>query len=110
MSDFMESEFVQEGLDKIQRLQEEIFADMMRYDNFDADDKLQHLEKLGELVDAQSSMYMRMSLSDDPAAIERKEAIQEFCKLMGFAHGSDVQSVFSEMRETIQEMKESLDT
>ena len=110
MSDFLKSEFVQEGLDKIERLQHEIYADILHYDDFDDEEKLDHLDKLEELVEAQASMYMRMSLSDDPFAVERKEAIQEFCQLMGFTGGSDVSSVFADMRETIQEMKDSLDT
>tara|TARA_A100001201_G_scaffold143321_1_gene144482 strand:+ start:2324 stop:2485 length:162 start_codon:yes stop_codon:yes gene_type:complete len=53
MSDFMESEFVQEGLDNIQRLQHEIYADIMEYDDFDYEDKMNHLNKMSELVNAQ---------------------------------------------------------
>ncbi len=69
----MESEFVQAGLDKIERLQQEIFEEVMDYPNLDYDEKLEHLGKLEELIETQSLMYARMSLSDDPAAIERRK-------------------------------------
>ena len=109
MSDFMESEFVQEGLDNIQRLQHEIYADIMEYDDFDYEDKMNHLNKMSELVNAQEIMYARMSLSDDPSAVERKEAIQNFVDLMGFGHGTDVRAVFTELHQYIDEMKKELD-
>jgi|TARA_B100000085_G_C18217781_1_gene380448 hypothetical protein len=110
MSKFMESEFVQAGLDKIERLQQEIFEEVMDYPNLDYDEKLEHLGKLEELIETQSLMYARMSLSDDPAAIERRKNIQEFCEMMGFAGGNDVRSVFEEMKATVRGMKEDLDS
>jgi len=110
MSDFMNSEFVQQELDDIQRLQEEIYADFFYYDTLDNEDKIEHLDKLQQLLEKQSIVYTRMSLSDDPDAIERKEFIRDFMLMMGFDNAYDVNAVFAEMRETIKEMKNNLDT
>ena len=110
MSDFMNSEFVQHEMDEVQRLQEEIFNDVWQYDNFDHEDKLNHLNKLEELLELQSILYTRMSLSDHPDAIERKEAIQEFIAMMGFENSYDVSAVFADMKNTIIKMREELDS
>ena len=109
MSDFMESEFVQEGLDKIERLQHEIYADILKYDDFDREDKMNHLNKMSELVETQEVMYARMSLSDDPEAIEKKESLQKLVHAMGFGYGADVRAVFTELRASIRELKKELD-
>jgi len=110
MSDFMNSEFVRESLDNIERLQGEVFNDAFNYSEFNDDEKRDHLEKMAELIEAQKMMYVRMSLSDDPEAIERKKHIEEFVKLMGFGNGLDVRSVFSEMHEYLKRAKKDLDT
>tara|TARA_B100001094_G_scaffold311965_1_gene348148 strand:+ start:9789 stop:10118 length:330 start_codon:yes stop_codon:yes gene_type:complete len=109
MSDFMNSEFVREGLDNIERLQSEVFDGVFDYSGFDYDDKREHLEKMEELIEAQKIMYTRMSLSDDPAAIERREQIEQFVKVMGF-EGTDVHVVFSEMHRYLEQAKKELDT
>lgn len=106
----MESEFVQAGLDKIERLQKEIFEEVLDYPNLDYDEKIEHLSKLEDLIETQSLMYARMSLSDDPTAIKRRQSIQEFCEMMGFAGGNDVRSVFEEMKTVIQGMRKNLDS
>lgn len=109
MSDFMNSEFVREGLDNIERLQSEVFDGAFNYSDFDYDDKREHLERMAELIEAQKIMYTRMSLSDDPAAIERREQIEQFVKVMGF-EGTDVHVVFSEMHRYLEQAKKELDT
>ncbi|AXQ70450.1 hypothetical protein HOU04_gp051 [Synechococcus phage S-T4] len=106
----MDSDIIQKELDDINNLQEEIYNDIWHYDDLDYDGKLEHLDRVYELVEKQSIMYTRMSLSDDPFAIERKEAIQEFVEMMGFGRGSDVNAVFMDMKETLKEMMDDLDS
>jgi hypothetical protein len=109
MSDFMNSEIVQDSLDNIERLQSEVFSGVFNYTDFDDDDKREHIEKMEELIEAQKLMYTRMSLSDDPAAIERREQIEKFVAVMGF-EGTDVYAVFSEMHRYLEQAKKELDT
>jgi hypothetical protein len=110
MSDFMNSEFVQNEMDEVQRLQKKIFEDLVSYDNLDREDKLKHLENFEELIELQSILYTRMSLSDDPEAIERRETIQDFLMMMTFENSHDVHAVFADMKNTIAKLREDLDT
>lgn len=108
MGKFMDSPLVQEQLEKIDKLQEEIFSRIVGNYNPSNKDKAEQYEKLLELLELQASMYTRMSLSDDPDAEERKEAIQEFVQMMGFGRGRDVLQVFQDMREQLEEMRTEL--
>jgi len=103
----MDSPIVREQLDKIDSLQREIFSEISGNLYPTPEQKVEHLEKLEELLELQQSMYIRMSLSDDPDAEERKEAIQEFISMMGW-DGMDVNSVFSEMREELQNIRDQM--
>ena len=106
----MNSEFVQNEMDEVQRLQEKIFADVFSYDDLDREDRLKHLDNLEKLLELQSILYTRMSLSDDPEAIERRKSIQEFLIMMGFENSHDVRAVFADMKNTITELREELDS
>lgn len=105
----MNSDFIQNELDEINRLQKEICRDYAAYEYFDDEEKLEHLDRLCDLLEKQSIMYARLTLSDDPDAIERKETIQEFIEMLGYDKYS-VQDVFSDMKKTIEEVRKELDS
>jgi len=109
MGEFINSDFIQNELDEINHLQKEICRDYAAYEYFDDEEKLEHLDRLCNLLEKQSIMYARLCLSDDPDAIERKEAIQEFIEILGYDKHS-VQAVFSDMKETIEEVRRELDS
>tara|TARA_Y100000592_G_C5401736_1_gene283454 strand:- start:3 stop:335 length:333 start_codon:yes stop_codon:yes gene_type:complete len=110
MSEFMESELIQKEMRNIADLQQDIFQDSMRFESLDKESKLAHIDKLQQLLEMQKVMYTRLSLSDDPEAIVRKENIQKFCNLLGFGGAADVNKVFTEMDTAISSMREQLDT
>ena len=109
MSDFFESEIVQEELDEIHKIQQQIYGDLMNFASLGPDDKLEHIEKLETLLEKQRLMYTRLSLSDDPKAIELKEQMKKSVELMGFPANTDVQVLFSGMSKTIANLKQHVD-
>ena len=50
-------------------------------------------------------MYGRLSLSDDPQAIEMKESMRKSVSLMGFPAGTSIEMLFEGMEKTIQQLK-----
>lgn len=103
----MDSPIVREQLEKIEALQKDIFLQVTKETDHTYEERVEHLEKLEELLEAQQSMYLRMSLSDDPDAEDRTESIKEFISMMGWG-GSDVNAVFTEMREELKILRDQL--
>jgi hypothetical protein len=73
------------------------------------EDKLEHIDKMTKLLEKQRIMYTRLSLSDDPQAIEMKENLRKSVALMGFPPETDMSILFSSMTKTIESLKKYLD-
>ena len=79
MSDFFDSDIVREELQEINELQMSIYKNAMKFGTFSREDKVDHIERLTELLERQKVMYTRISLSDDPEAIDLKNHLQFLC-------------------------------
>jgi len=110
MSDFFDSEIIQEELKEINTLQEECYGSLMTFGGMDRQTKLEHIEMLQTLLEKQRIMYTRLSLSDDPQAIEMKENLRKSVVMMGFPAETDMQVLFDSMKRTIDSLKDFLDT
>ena len=109
MSRFFDSDIIQEELKEINKLQEEIYGSILTFGAMDREDKLEHIEKLTTLLEKQRVMYTRLSLSDDPDALEMKENLRKSVALMGFPPETDIQVLFTSMNKTIESLKKYLD-
>ena len=58
-------------IEEINDLQEQIYTNAMSFGTMTRDEKIEHIEMLCLLE--KRAMYTRVSLSDDPKAIEMKE-------------------------------------
>ena len=109
MSDFFDSDIVREELQEINELQMSIYKNAMKFGTFSREDKVDHIERLTELLERQKVMYTRISLSDDQEAIDLKNHLQKSVELMGFPEGTDMFLLFSGMSNTIENLKKSID-
>ena len=109
MSDFFKSEIIQEELNEINRLQEKIYGGLLTFSAMSRDEKLEQIETLTTLLEKQRVMYTRLSLSDDPQAIEMKENLRKSVSMMGFPPETDMQTLFDSMNATIKSLKEYID-
>ena len=64
---------------------------------------------LERLLDKQKILYARLSLSDDPEAVEMKERILDSAKSMGLPPNVDMNVIFSNMSKMIDIMKDQID-
>ena len=109
MSNFFDSDIIQEELKEINKLQEQIYGSILTFGIMNREDKLEHIEKLSLLLEKQRVMYTRMSLSDDPQAVEMKENLRKSVAIMGFSPETDMQVLFTSMTKTIESLKKYLD-
>jgi hypothetical protein len=109
MSNFFDSDIIQDELKEINQLQEQIYGSILTFGMMDREDKLEHIEKLSLLLEKQRVMYTRLSLSDDPKAVEMKENLRKSVALMGFPPETDMSILFSSMTKTIESLKKYLD-
>ena len=109
MSKFFDSEIIQEELEEINELQKTLYSNVMQFPIMEYDDKVEHIDLLTELLEKQKVMYTRLSLSDDPDAVNMKEQLQKSIPLMGFPKGTDMNLLFEGRRETISKLKDNID-
>ena len=109
MSNFFDSDIIQDELKEINQLQEDIYGSVLTFGMMSREDKLEHIEKLEILLEKQRVMYTRLSLSDDPQAVTMKENLRKSVALMGFPPDTDMQVLFNSMTKTIQSLKQYID-
>ena len=106
---FFESEIVKKEMEDITDLQEKIYESVFKFPTMDNKDKLEHIEMLENLLSKQKILYTRLSLSDDPKAVEMKENIMREAKMIGFPEDVDLSYVFANMSTMIQNMKRTIE-
>ena len=109
MGKFFESELVREDLNEINQLQQEIYSSTMNFPSMTRENQLEHVDKLTTLLEKQKIMYARLSLSDDPEAIELLGSMKSSFHMMGFPADMNVNLFFDEAKKTIETLRVSID-
>lgn len=110
MSNFFDSDIIQNELKEINFLQEDIYRNVLNFGFMSREEKMEHIDKLTLLIEKQKIMYTRLSLSDDPKALEMKENLKKSIVIMGFSPDTDMNVLFSSMTKTIESLKKHIDT
>ena len=109
MSDFFDSDFVKDEMETINEMQEEIYSQVFKFPTLPRDEQLEHLEQLDDLLEKQQILYTRMKLSDDPRAKEIADNVRQSAIVMGFPKDVDCNLLFSNMRQTLNRVRQGLD-
>lgn len=108
MSGFFQSEIVREAIKEMEELQQKIIEDTFKAPIMNREQKREHVELMRTFLEKQKNLYFRLSLSDDPEALEMKERIQDAAKFLGF-DGNNVNELFSEMENTLDRLDKIAD-
>lgn len=108
MSGFFQSEMVRESIKEMEELQQQIIQETFRAPIMDRGERKEHVELMRTFLEKQKNLYFRLSLSDDPEALEMKERIQEAAEFLGFK-GNNINDLFSEMEETLTRLDKIAD-
>jgi len=108
VSGFFESEIVREAVKEMEQLQQKIIEDTFKAPIMSREQKREHVELMRTFLEKQKNLYFRLSLSDDPEALEMKQRIQDAAEFLGF-EGNNVNDLFSEMEETLNRLDKIAD-
>ena len=103
MSGFFESEIVREAIKEMEQLQKQIIEDTFKAPLMDKEQKKEHVELMRTFLEKQKNLYFRVSLSDDPEALEMKQRIQDAAEFLGF-EGNNINELFEEMENTLSRL------
>jgi hypothetical protein len=101
---FFDSEIVQKEMRDINQIQMQIGKELFAFPSMSKEEKIKHIDLLSDLLDKQQVLYTRISLSDDPQALQMKEQMIESSKMLGFGD-ADVNTIFNSMKMTIKNLK-----
>lgn len=107
MGKFFSSEIIRQEMEDIFNAQKELYEVIIHFSSFTEQEKYDHIDKLMGLLEKQEVMWTRLSLSDDPEAIEMKEKIKVTSAAMGFKD-ADMTVIFRSMRTTLEGLKARL--
>jgi len=108
VSGFFQSEIVREAIKEMEELQQRIIQETFRAPLMNREEKKEHVELMRTFLEKQKNLYFRLSLSDDPTALEMKQRIQEAAEFLGFK-GNNINDLFSEMEETLTRLDKIAD-
>lgn len=103
MSGFFQSEIVRESIKEMEELQQQIVQDTFKVPFMNKKEKKEHVNLMRTFLEKQKNLYFRLSLSDDPEALEMKHRIEESAEFLGFT-GNNVNELFSEMENTLERL------
>ena len=106
---FFNSEVVRAEMSVINELQEEVYQNVFKFPTMTKNDKLKHVELLERLLEKQKVLYTRLSLSDDPEAVEMKERITQSATMMGLPAHVDMNIILNNMSQMLEVMKNQID-
>tara|TARA_A100001388_G_C28697337_1_gene464364 strand:+ start:426 stop:746 length:321 start_codon:yes stop_codon:yes gene_type:complete len=102
---FFNSDIVQEELQRMQELYLEINKMGLL---LSTDQKREQLDKMIELIDLQQTMYMRVTLSDDPEAQKMVSQVREAARMVGLSPNDVNHTFYDRLRDNVQKMIEEL--
>ena len=108
MSGFFQSEIVRESIKEMEELQQKIIEDTFKAPLINKEEKKEHVDLMRTFLEKQKNLYFRLSLSDDPEALEMKERIQDAAKILGF-NGNNINELFSEMENSLERLDKIAD-
>ena len=106
---FFKSEVVRAEMAEISEMQEEVYSNVFKFPTMTKEDKLKHVKLLEKLLEKQKVLYTRLSLSDDPEAIEMKERVTQSASMMGLPPNVDMNIILNNMSKMLEVMKEQID-
>ncbi len=107
---FFKSDIVRAEMTEISILQDDVYRNIFSFSSMNDEEKRFHISLLEKLLNKQKILYTRLSLSDDPEAIEIKNKVIESAQLMGMPPNVDMNIVFNTLSQLIESMKKQLDS
>ncbi len=109
MTEFFRSAQVRAALAELAEIQDDLAHTMSNPRILSDDEKKDYVKKLKLFLEKQKLFFFRVSLSDDPEAIQVKDHILETAKMFGFNEMTGMNKFFQQLDETIKKVEKDLD-
>ena len=109
MTEVFRSAQVRAALAELAEIQDDLAHTMSSPRILSDDEKKDYVRKLKLFLEKQKLFFFRISLSDDPEAIQVKDHILETAKMFGFNEMTGMDKFFQQLDETIKKVEEGLD-
>ena len=109
MSEFFKSEQVRNDIFEMENLQRDLALTMSSGRVLNEEERKEHVEKLKLFLEKQKLFFFRVSLSDDPEAVQVKDHILETAQMFGFKEMTGMDKFFQQLDETIKKVEKDLD-
>ena len=102
---FFQSEVVQQELHQMQ----ELYMDINRMGlMLSIDQKKEQLQKMMRLIEIQQTMYMRVSLSEDPEAKKLVDQVKNAAAMLGMPKEEIGPQFYDKLKENVRKMMKEL--
>ena len=102
---FFQSEVVQEELTQMQ----ELYMDINRMGlMLSLDQKKEQLQKMLRLIEIQQTMYMRVTLSEDPEAKKLVDQVKNAAAMLGMPKDEIGPQFYDKLKENVRKMMKEL--
>ena len=102
---FFQSEVVQEELNRMQELYMEINKMGLL---LSIEQKREQLDKMMHLIELQQTMYMRVTLSDDPEAKKLVDQVKNAASMLGMPRDEVGPQFYEKLKENVRKMMKEL--
>ena len=109
MTEFFKSAQVRAALAELAEIQDDLAHTMSSPRLLSDDEKKDYVRKLKLFLEKQKLFFFRVSLSDDPEAVQVKEHILDTAQMFGFKEMTGMDKFFQQLDETIKKVEKDLD-
>ena len=109
MPEFFKSAQVRAALAELSEIQDDLAHTMSSPRLLSDDEKKDYVRKLKLFLEKQKLFFFRVSLSDDPEAVQVKEHILDTAQMFGFKEMTGMDKFFQQLDETIKKVEKDLD-
>ena len=102
---FFQSEVVQQELNRMQELYMEINRMGLL---LSIEQKREQLDKMMRLIELQQTMYMRVTLSDDPEAKKLVDQVKNAASMLGMPRDEVGPQFYEKLKENVRKMMKEL--
>ena len=109
MTEFFRSAQVRAALAELAEIQDDLAHTMSNPRILSDNEKKDYVRKLKLFLEMQKLFFFRVSLSDDPEAVQVKDHILETAQMFGFKEMTGMDKFFQQLDETIKKVEKDLD-
>ena len=109
MTEFFKSAQVRAALAELAEIQDDLAHTMANPRVLGAEERREYVRKLKLFLEKQKIFFFRVSLSEDPEAVQVKEHILDTAQMFGFNEMDGMDKFFEQMDKTLAGLESQLD-